>query len=263
MTESTATTAAPLAAGDLARARLAISLDIDDLVPALRLARDLSPYFSVAKVGLELFSAVGPDAVTACSELGFDVFADLKFHDIPTTVNRAARVVGALGARYLNLHAQGGVAMLHAGVEGLKEGAADAGLPEPLALAVTVLTSDAEAPTNVLATRVRAALEAGCDGIVCAATDVHEAKQYGPRLVTMVPGIRPAGVPVHDQARPATPARAIEWGADVIVIGRAVTQAPDPVVAAAAVHAEVTEAIEVARLARGAELDAEGLETDG
>jgi len=257
MPESIAPTAPPrLSSSDLARARMALALDLDDLVPAVRLARELSPYFSVAKVGLELFSAVGPDAVTALSDLGFDVFADLKFHDIPTTVGKASRVVGALGARYLNLHAEGGVPMLRAGVEGLKEGAADAGMTEPFALAVTVLTSEGDATaSHLLGGRVRAALESGCDGIVCAASDVHEAKQYGPRIITMVPGIRPAGAAAHDQRRPATPADAIAAGSDIIILGRAVTQADNPVKAAAAVHAEVADAIDAVRRAQGAEGD--------
>jgi len=221
------------------RDRLAVALDVDDLVVALRLARELGPWFGTAKIGLELYSSVGPEAVTALNELGFDVFCDLKFHDIPTTVNRAARVVGALGARYLNLHAQGGVAMLRAGVDGLKQGAADAGLPEPLALAVTVLTSDGEAPPHILGKRVQAALESGCDGIVCAASDVREAKQYGPRLFAAVPGIRPAGTAAHDQARAATPRQALDAGADLLIIGRAVTAASDPRAAAAAIVAEL------------------------
>lgn len=234
----------PTPATNPAADRLAISLDLDDLVPAVRLARDLRPYFSVAKVGIELFSTAGPDAVTALAELGYDVFADLKFHDIPTTVHRAARVVGALGPRYLNFHAQGGVDMLRAGVEGFKEGAAAAGLPEPIALAVTVLTSEPEAPANVLATRIQVALEAGCGGIVCAASDLHEARQYGPTLFSAVPGIRPEGTDTNDQGRPATPATAIGSGADLLVLGRAITRAADPVAAAKAVHREVAEALE-------------------
>ena len=221
------------------RQKFALVLDVDDLVVALRLGRELSPYFSTAKIGLELYSAVGPDAVTSLTDLGFDVFADLKFYDIPTTVNRAARVVGALGARYLNFHAQGGAAMLRAGVEGFKQGAIDAGLPDPCALAVTVLTSDSDAPPHILGKRVQAALESDCDGIVCAASDVREAKQYGPRLVAVVPGIRPAGSPRHEQARAATPREAVDAGADLLVIGRPVTRADDPQAAAAAIAAEL------------------------
>ena len=222
------------------RQRLALVLDVDDLVVALRLARELSPYFSTAKIGLELYSAVGPDAITSLTELGFDVFADLKFYDIPTTVNHGARVIGALGARYLNFHGHGGPAMLRAGAEGFKEGAADAGLPEPLALVVTVLTSDADAPPHILGKRVQFALEADCDGVVCAAADVREVKHYGPRLFAAVPGIRPEGVPRHDQARAATPREAIEAGADLLIIGRAVTAADDPAAAAAAIHEQLS-----------------------
>lgn len=221
------------------RSSLAVALDLDDSVAALRLARELRPWFGVAKVGLELYSASGPDVVGALADLGYEVFCDLKFHDIPTTVGRAARVVGALGATYLNFHAQGGPAMLAAGVEGFLGGASSAGLPAPIPLAVTVLTSDDGAPAHILQKRVQAALEAGCRGIVCAAADVHEAKQYGPRLTAVVPGIRPAGTSTHDQVRAATPEEAIEAGADVLVIGRAVTQADDPRAAASAVAASI------------------------
>jgi orotidine-5'-phosphate decarboxylase len=227
------------------RKKLAIVLDVDDLVVALRMARELRPWFGTAKVGLELYSSVGPDAVTALTDLGYDVFADLKFYDIPTTVNRGARVVGSLGARYLNFHAQGGAAMLRAGVEGFKQGAIDAGLPEPVALAVTVLTSDSDAPPHILGKRVQAALEAGCGGVVCAAADVREVKQLGPRLIAVVPGIRPAGTEAHDQARAATPETAVANGADVLVIGRAVTHAADPAAAAAVIAASIAASIAI------------------
>jgi orotidine-5'-phosphate decarboxylase len=221
------------------RAKLAVALDVDDTVAALRLARELLPWIGVAKVGLELYCAAGPDIVGGLAELGIDVFCDLKLHDIPTTVGRAARVVGALGATYLNFHAQGGVAMLRAGVDGFLTGASEAGLPAPTPLAVTVLTSDGDAPPHILGKRVQAALEAGCGGIVCAASDVREAKQLGPRLVAVVPGIRPAGTDVHDQARAATPEAAIANGADLLVLGRAVTRADDPAAAAAAIAASI------------------------
>jgi orotidine-5'-phosphate decarboxylase len=222
------------------RSKLAVALDVDDAVAALRLARELSPWFGVAKVGLELYSAGGPDVVGALTDLGFDVFCDLKFHDIPTTVGRAARVIGALGVTYLNFHAQGGVAMLAAGVEGLLGGAADAGLPAPTALAVTILTSEADAPADVLGSRVRAALDAGCGGVVCAASDLAEVKRLGPHLIAVVPGIRPEGVPLHDQARAAGPEEAVAAGADILVIGRAVTRADDPAAAAAAIARSIT-----------------------
>jgi orotidine-5'-phosphate decarboxylase len=159
-------------------------------------------------------------------------------HDIPTTVHRAARVVGALGVDYLTLHAQGGVAMLRAGVEGLAEGAEDAGLATPTALAVTILTSDDGAPEHILPKRVGAAVESGCGGIVCAASDVRDAALFAPRLTIVVPGIRPEGTSHHDQAAPRR-RDALDSGADLLVVGRAVTQASDPAAAAAALIASI------------------------
>ena len=225
------------------RSKLAIALDVDDLVLATRMARELQPFFGVAKVGLELYSASGTDAVVTLTELGFKVFLDVKLHDIPTTVRRAARVLGAVGASYLTLHAFGGTSMLRGGVEGLRDGAAAAGLETPCALAVTILTSDAGAPPHILGNRVRAAVEAGCGGVVCAAGDVREAKQLAPRLFAVVPGIRPAGASADDQARTSTPQAALELGADLLVIGRAVTAADDPAAAAAKLVESLTPAV--------------------
>jgi orotidine-5'-phosphate decarboxylase len=224
------------------RDRLCLVLDTDDVVIATRLARELQPWFGVAKVGLELYSACGPDAVVAITECGYDVFLDLKLHDIPTTVNKAARVCGALGVRYLTVHAVGGVTMLRAGVEGLTEGAAKAGLSAPTALAVTVLTSDSSAPPHILGKRVQNAVEGGCGGLVCAAADVAEAKQLAPRLLAVVPGIRLEGCPTHDQARATTPRNALEAGADLLVVGRTVTAASDPAAAAASLVESLRDA---------------------
>ncbi|MBW3644668.1 MAG: orotidine-5'-phosphate decarboxylase [Actinobacteria bacterium] len=216
------------------RSRLALALDVDDMVVALRLARELRPWFGVAKVGLELYTAAGPDAVTALADLGYDVFLDLKMHDIPTTVGRAAAVVGAYGVRYLTLHASGGGPMLRAGVEGLHRGASRAGLELPVALAVTVLTSDATAPSHIVPKRVQVALDAGCGGLVCGAPDVADVRELAPRLLLVVPGTRPPGADAHDQARTDTPAAALAAGADLLVVGRAVTAAPDRAAAASA-----------------------------
>jgi orotidine-5'-phosphate decarboxylase len=222
------------------RDRLAVALDVDDLVVALRMARDVKPWFGVAKVGLELFTAAGPDVVGLLSDAGFRVFLDLKLHDIPTTVNKAARVIGSFGASYLTLHAHGGPVMLRAGVDGLNEGAQAAGLPSPTALAVTVLTSDRGAPAHILGQRVSSAVEGKCGGVVCAAADAQEAKQIAPRLSVVVTGIRAEGTETHDQARAATPQEAFDAGADLVVIGRAVTLAPDRAVAAEALLAGLT-----------------------
>ena len=224
---------------DEVRNRLALVLDVDDLVEATRLARELQPWFGVVKVGLELFSGAGPDSVVALADLGFTVFVDLKLCDIPTTVGRAARVLGGLGAGYLTMHGFGGPVMLRAGADGLREGAAGAELPPPTALAVTILTSDDTAPPHILGSRVRAALEGGCGGIVCAASDVAEAKRLGPRLIAAVPGIRLPGADADDQARAGTPEVALAGGADLLVVGRTVTRADDRAAAAAAVAAAV------------------------
>jgi orotidine-5'-phosphate decarboxylase len=222
------------------RDRLALVLDVDDLVEATRMAQELAPWFGVAKVGLELFSAAGPDSVTALVDVGYRVMLDVKLHDIPTTVGKAAHVLGALGASYLTIHAVGGIPMLRAGVEGLAEGAAGAGLEPPVALAVTVLTSDSNAPANVLGERVRNALEAHCGGVVCASADLHLIRQLGPSLVTAVPGLRMPGTSRHDQSRVATPRDALDAGASLLLIGRTVTSSNDRAAAAAALVDSLT-----------------------
>ena len=224
---------------DSVRSRLALALDLDDLVEAHRTAADLREWFGVAKIGLELFCAAGPDAVGAMRDLGYQVFLDLKLFDIPTQVGRSTRVLGALGVEYLTLHARGGIDMLKAGVEGLNEGAAGAGLPQPTALAVTVLTSDDAAPAHIVPNRVRDAVEGGCGGLVLAAGDLQTARELAPRLRRVVPGIRLAGSESHDQARAATPQEAAANGADLLVVGRTVTAAADPRAAAAAVAAAI------------------------
>ena len=218
---------------DELRSRLALALDVDDLVAAGRLAKELKPFFGVAKVGLELYTAVGPDAIGALQDHGYDVFVDVKLHDIPNTVERSMRVLGALGARYVTMHAHGGVPMLRAGVTGLTEGAASAGHPEPVAVAVTVLTSDTDAPDHIIPKRVRMAAEGGCTGIVCAVDDLQDVHEFTPRLQRIVPGIRAEGAPTHDQGRTGTPQAALDGGADLLVIGRAVTESDDPAAAAA------------------------------
>lgn len=221
------------------RAKMALALDVDDLVEAVRLARQLSPWFGVAKVGLELYTAAGPDAVGTMLDNGFDVFLDLKLHDIPTTVAKSAGVCGALGAKYLTMHAHGGSDMLKAGVEGLRNGARNAGLDDPTAVAITVLTSDADAPDHIVPNRLRVAVEAGCGGIVCSGIHLKDARELSPRTLRVVPGIRAAGAERHDQPNPVTPAEALESGADLLVIGRAVTTAEDPAAAAAALFSDL------------------------
>ncbi len=222
-----------------ARQRLALALDLDDVVEAQRVAGQLQPWFGVAKVGLELFCAAGPDAIAAMHDLGFRVFLDLKLFDIPNTVYRSARVLGALGVEFLTFHSRGGQDMLRAGVEGLAEGADGVGAQTPTALAVTVLTSDGDAPSHIVPNRIRTAVEGGCGGLVMAAEDLDMASQLAPRMKKVVPGIRLPGSDTHDQSRAATPAEAAANGADLLVIGRTVTAADDPEAAAAAVVASI------------------------
>src|SRR4029077_19457204 len=125
---------------------------------------EVTPWIGVAKVGLELYSAAGPAAIEPLRDMGLRVFLDVKLHDIPTTVGRAARVLGGLGVSYLNFHAAGGIDMLRAGVEGVIEGPLDSQRAAPIPLAVTVLTSDADA--SAFDARLACAIEAGCGGVV-------------------------------------------------------------------------------------------------
>jgi len=224
-----------LTSAALSRDRLVLGLDVGGLDDARALARRLARWFATVKVGFELYAEAGPEAFDALHADGFRVFADMKLHDIPNTVGRAARVLGRRGVEMLNFHAAGGVEMLRAGVEGYHAGARDAGHPRPIALGVTVLTSERD--TSAFVGRLDACVAAGCDGVVCSAWEVAAARARD--LATLVPGIRRSGDLAGDQARVATPTEAIEAGADWLVIGRTVTGADDPEGAAAAVAAEV------------------------
>jgi orotidine-5'-phosphate decarboxylase len=232
---------------DAARERLALALDVDDLDAARRTAAALAPWIGVAKVGLELYGAAGPPAVTALRADGFRVFLDAKLHDIPTTVGRAARVLGRLGIGYLNLHAAGGRAMLEAGVQGMAAGAAEAGVEPPLPIAVTVLTSDPEA--SAFEARLQVAVASGCRGVVCSVEELARVRQLragvaGPGFVAIVPGVRLDGSGVDDQARVGRPGEVAAAGADLIVVGRTVTAAARPEDAARRFHDEVADALE-------------------
>jgi orotidine-5'-phosphate decarboxylase len=221
------------------RDRLALPLDVGDLDAALAMARTVAPWFGIAKVGYELYGEAGPEAFVRLQELGFAVFCDLKLHDIPTTVERGAAALARHGVRFMNAHAAGGVDMLRAFVAGAHEGAAGAGLAPPITLAVTVLTSDADA--SPFDARLQMAREAGCDGVVCSGIELDRVRGAG--LRAMIPGVRPAGAAIDDQARVVTPGDAIARGADWIVVGRPVTRAADPAAAAAALAAEASAAL--------------------
>jgi len=202
------------------------------------------------KVGLELFSAAGPPVVTALRGLGRDVFLDLKYHDIPNTVAAAARQASRLGASLCTIHAANGRAALQAAAAALADEPPGPSGQRPALLAVTVLTSlsaadlDEVAPgggslADRLARLATLAWESGCDGLVCSAADLPDLRRVlGPEPLVVTPGIRPAAGAADDQKRVATPRQAAAAGADFLVIGRPVTQAPDPAAALAAIAAE-------------------------
>ena len=225
------------------RHRLALALDMDDLVEAVSLATLMAPVFGVVKIGLELFSASGPESIAALRDRGLDVFVDLKLHDTPATVHKAARVLGAVGARYVTLHAQGGYDMVRAGVEGLLAGASGAGLAEPVAVAVTVLPSDFDVPAHIVPKRVEIARMAGCAGLMCSAENLAIARELGPELLRIVPGVQvPDGLSEAFEGAVA-PSRALADGADLLVVGRSVTHSANPEAAAEALILELLASV--------------------
>jgi len=218
---------------------LIVALDVSELDRAEELARSLSGIAGHLKVGLELFSAHGPavvDRMGACAP----VFLDLKLHDIPNTVERAARNVARLGVAMFTVHALGGEAMVAAAVRGAAQGSSEGGHPMPLVAAVTVLSSlsgDSLATPASLALEARAA---GASAAVVSGEDVPVVREVvGEEFCLIVPGIRPAGTKGHDQVRVLTPGQALEAGADYLVVGRPITGSPDPAAAARAILAEV------------------------
>jgi orotidine-5'-phosphate decarboxylase len=224
------------------RDRLCAALDFPTWAAAEPFARAVAPEVGLLKVGLELFAAEGPTAVRSAAALGRPVFLDLKLHDIPNTVEGAARSAAASGAALLTVHASGGAEMIRAAVRGAGPGVR--------VLAVTVLTSlDASAlaavglagpPADAVVRLARLAVGAGAGGLVCSPLEVaavRAAVGAGPLLV--VPGVRPPGAAQGDQARVATPADAARAGADVLVLGRPLRDALDPAAAARAIAASL------------------------
>jgi orotidine-5'-phosphate decarboxylase len=217
---------------------IVVALDVSDLDRAQRLAADLAPHVGMLKVGLELAWSHGPEAVRRIAAIG-PVFVDAKLHDIPTTVERAAANIARLGAAIVNVHALGGEAMMRAAVEGARRGADDAGVPTPLVIAVTVLSSHGGEGLASPASLAWEAREAGLDGVVVSGDDVRDVRDAcGDAFCLVVPGIRPAGGNGDDQVRVLTPAAAIERGADYLVVGRPITASEDPVGVARGIRLE-------------------------
>jgi orotidine-5'-phosphate decarboxylase len=220
------------------KAPIAVALDAPDASTAHLWAKAVSPHVQVLKVGLELFCSAGPAVLEG---LEGDVFLDLKLHDIPNTVAGAARSVAALGPKYLTVHAAGGADMVRAAVDAA---------PEVTIAGVTVLTSiSAEVleavgiagpPLDAVRRLAALAVGAGAGALVCSPQEVAAVRaEVGPGVVLITPGVRPAGADVGDQARVATPQQALADGADLLVIGRPITAAPDPGAAAAAIAASL------------------------
>ena len=232
-----------------ARKRLIVALDVPGAEEATSLINRLERSCRWFKVGLELFAAASPAVLEPLVARGHSVFLDLKFCDIPNTVAGAVRSAASLGARLITVHAAGGPAMLEAAQNAL------AGISDPpQLLAVTVLTSMDRAqlaaigvnrtPAEQVELLTRMGLAAGIKGFVCSPQEVAALRALtGPEGVLVIPGIRPAGAQIGDQKRIATPADALRNGASYLVVGRPITQAPDPAEAAEAILAEMAEAL--------------------
>lgn len=225
--------------------RIIVALDYPDAGQALALASRLDPNLCRVKVGKELYTAAGPSLVAELRKLGFGIFLDLKYHDIPSTVAGACRAAAELGVWMFNVHALGGRAMMSAARDAVSSIA-----NRPKVTAVTVLTSMGAAdmaeiglggtPEDAVLRLSRLAQEAGLDGVVCSAREAAALRrQFGKSFCLVTPGIRPAGAATNDQSRVATPRQAIADGSDYLVIGRPITGAPDPLAALRSISAEI------------------------
>jgi orotidine-5'-phosphate decarboxylase len=221
-----------------------VALDMPSLDKALALAASLAPHVGGVKLGMEFISANGPDGIRAVVKTGARVFVDLKFHDIPNTVAGAVRETAKLGSAVMTVHASGGAAMMKAAAE-----AAAAASPRPKLIAVTVLTSltgedlaaqgIAAAPLEQAVRLAKLAKSSGLDGVVCSPQEIAAIRAAcGSDFLIVTPGVRPKGSDLADQKRVMTPGEALRAGADILVIGRPITAAADPVAAAAAIAAE-------------------------
>lgn len=225
--------------------KIIVALDCADARAAMALAARLDPALCRAKIGKELFTAAGPALVHELHDAGFGVFLDLKYHDIPNTVASACRAAAELGVWMVNVHALGGRAMMTAAAEALARRAS-----RPKLVAVTVLTSMAGEdmrevglqgdPQQAVLKLARLARSCGLDGVVCSAQEAPLLrKELGTGFCLVTPGVRPATAAKDDQQRVATPRQAIAGGADYLVIGRPITQAPDPRIALQAIADEI------------------------
>ncbi len=211
-----------------------VALDFPSEAQAIALAKRLSPQQCRLKVGKELFTRNGPKVIESLHALGFEVFLDLKFHDIPNTTAMAVKAAAELGVWMVNVHCSGGLKMMHACREVLDQHEGH----QPLLIGVTVLTSMEQSdlagigldvtPEEQVLRLAGLAEQAGLDGLVCSAQEAELLKQHWPEALLVTPGIRPMGSEQDDQKRILTPANAMTAGSDYLVIGRPITQAQDP-----------------------------------
>lgn len=222
---------------------IVVALDFDSRNAALNLIDKLDPTMCRLKVGKEMFTLFGPQLVREIHARGFDLFLDLKFHDIPNTVAKAVAAAAELGVWMTNVHASGGLAMMQAARKALLPYGENA----PILIAVTVLTSMSDEELRLIGIEATAeqqvkrlaalTQQAGLDGVVCSAREAQMLKtEFGRDFNLVTPGIRPLGSEQGDQHRVMTPAMAIEAGSDYLVIGRPITQAADPLAALQAIH---------------------------
>ncbi|MGZ8476762.1 MAG: orotidine-5'-phosphate decarboxylase [Candidatus Binatia bacterium] len=232
------------------RERLIVALDVDDLEQAAELVRQLAGEVGMFKVGKQLFTHAGPQAVRQIQVLGGEIFLDLKFHDIPNTVAKAAIEATRLGVKMFNVHASGSLEMMRLTAKEVRRVCRQQKLRKPIMLAVTVLTSlnqdDLQrvgVERKVADQVVRLALltkEAGMDGVVASPHEVADIREAcGQRFVIVTPGIRPSDGNRNDQQRVMTPQNAVRGGVDYIVVGRPIIEAKEPVAAARAIVADM------------------------
>jgi len=236
------------------RERLIVALDLDDLEAATELVRSLAREVGMFKIGKQLFTHAGPQAVRLIQSLGGEIFLDLKFHDIPNTVAKAAIEATRLGVKMFNVHASGSLEMMRLTVKEVERVSRQQKLRRPIMLGVTVLTSLGQEDLQRLGVEhkiadqvVRLALltkEAGMDGVVASPHEVTDIRQAcGQRFVIVTPGIRPADSQRNDQQRVMTPADAVRAGVDYIVVGRPILEAKNPIMAAREIVAEMDEGV--------------------
>ena len=239
-----------------ARDRLVLALDVNTMEEARELVTDLKDYVGVFKVGLQLFTSVGPDIIKMIQDEGREIFFDGKFHDIPNTVAKASANLVRQGVSFFNLHTVGGSKMISTTVKLSRETARSLELPKPTILGVTILTSFGQRTLteellisqnidDYVGKLAKLGKDSGLDGIIASATDVPKIrKECGDDFIILCPAIRPTWSVVNDQIRVVTPTDAIKMGVDYLVVGRPITSAADKVSAAKLVLDEMEEAIE-------------------